>query len=248
MGWIPFCLCCHWFKQIGGKISTFPLDIVLSEVICLGSLPLLQWIFPTQNICFNIMLNQLGEAWAEKFSRFPEWTQCELSWRCWVLRPVEGGEAAGTPQLRKRCRESQREGEVLTELRSHCRGKLLISATEPQTTLVTLWPKTQTIPFVPPEGGESLESPEQKASLHTKDSPSVSPHPRRCVFDPLGWEDPLEEGMATQSTILAWRISWTQVPGGCKKSDTTEHTHTHVTKTKAMLKLVNSLYNWKGFK
>ena len=30
----------------------------------------------------------------------------------------------------------------------------------------------------------------------------------------LGWEDPLEEGMATQSSILAWRIPWTEKPGG----------------------------------
>ena len=29
----------------------------------------------------------------------------------------------------------------------------------------------------------------------------------------LGWEDPLEEGMATHSSILAWRISWTEDPG-----------------------------------
>ena len=29
----------------------------------------------------------------------------------------------------------------------------------------------------------------------------------------LGWEDPLEEGMATHSTILAWRIPWTEEPG-----------------------------------
>ena len=29
----------------------------------------------------------------------------------------------------------------------------------------------------------------------------------------LGWEDPLEEGMATHSSILAWRIPWTQEPG-----------------------------------
>ena len=28
----------------------------------------------------------------------------------------------------------------------------------------------------------------------------------------LGWEDPLEEGMATQSSILAWRIPWTEEP------------------------------------
>ena len=27
------------------------------------------------------------------------------------------------------------------------------------------------------------------------------------------WEDPLEEGMATHSSILAWRIAWTEEPG-----------------------------------
>ena len=30
----------------------------------------------------------------------------------------------------------------------------------------------------------------------------------------MGWEDPLEKGMATHSSILAWRISWTEEPGG----------------------------------
>ena len=30
----------------------------------------------------------------------------------------------------------------------------------------------------------------------------------------LGWEDPLEEGMATHSSILPWRIPWTGEPGG----------------------------------
>ena len=29
----------------------------------------------------------------------------------------------------------------------------------------------------------------------------------------LGWEDPLEEGMSTHSSILAWRIPWTEEPG-----------------------------------
>ena len=29
----------------------------------------------------------------------------------------------------------------------------------------------------------------------------------------LGWEDPLEEGMATHVSSLAWRISWTEEPG-----------------------------------
>ena len=30
----------------------------------------------------------------------------------------------------------------------------------------------------------------------------------------LGWEDPLEEGMATHSSTDAWRIPWTEEPGG----------------------------------
>ena len=43
----------------------------------------------------------------------------------------------------------------------------------------------------------------------------------------LGREDSLEEGMATHSNILAWRIPWTEEPGGyspwdCKESDMTE--------------------------
>ena len=29
----------------------------------------------------------------------------------------------------------------------------------------------------------------------------------------LRWEDPLEEGMATRSSILAWKIPWTEEPG-----------------------------------
>ena len=32
-------------------------------------------------------------------------------------------------------------------------------------------------------------------------------------FLPLGWEDPVEKGMATHSRILAWKIPWTEEPG-----------------------------------
>ena len=44
----------------------------------------------------------------------------------------------------------------------------------------------------------------------------------------LGQEDPLEEEMATHSSILAWEIPWTEEPGGlhsveAAESDTTEH-------------------------
>ena len=43
----------------------------------------------------------------------------------------------------------------------------------------------------------------------------------------LGWEDPLEEAMATHSSVLAWRIPWTEEPGGYspwghRESDMTE--------------------------
>ena len=46
---------------------------------------------------------------------------------------------------------------------------------------------------------------------------------------PLGGEGPLEEGMTTHSSMLAWRITWTQEPGrlpsmGSQESDTTEAT------------------------
>ena len=35
----------------------------------------------------------------------------------------------------------------------------------------------------------------------------------------LGWEDPLEEGMATHFSILAWRIPWTEEPGGLQSME-----------------------------
>ena len=43
----------------------------------------------------------------------------------------------------------------------------------------------------------------------------------------LGWEDPLEEGMATQSSIFAWRVpmdrgAWWATVQGVAESDTTE--------------------------
>ena len=54
---------------------------------------------------------------------------------------------------------------------------------------------------------------------------------------PLGWEDPLEEKMASHSSILAWRIPWTEEPGRLEymrsqrvRHDwaTKTHTHTHL--------------------
>ena len=41
----------------------------------------------------------------------------------------------------------------------------------------------------------------------------------------LGQEDPLEEGMATHSSMLAWRIPWTEEPGGLQSLGTQRVRH-----------------------
>ena len=51
------------------------------------------------------------------------------------------------------------------------------------------------------------------------------PAMRETWVRPLGWEDPLEEGMAAYSSILAWRVEEPVAgssPWGCKESDMTE--------------------------
>ena len=53
-----------------------------------------------------------------------------------------------------------------------------------------------------------------------KNAPAV----QETLVQILGWEDPLEAGMATHSSILAWRIPWTEESGqlqsmGSKESD-----------------------------
>ena len=50
---------------------------------------------------------------------------------------------------------------------------------------------------------------------------------QKTLFRSLGWQDPLQKRMATHSSILAWRIPWTEEPGrlqfmGSQRSDTTE--------------------------
>ena len=41
----------------------------------------------------------------------------------------------------------------------------------------------------------------------------------------LGWEDPLEKEMATHSSILAWRIPWTEEPGGLQSTGSQKVRH-----------------------
>ena len=65
-------------------------------------------------------------------------------------------------------------------------------------------------------------------------TPPANPGDIRDWVRSLSQEDPLEEGMATHSSILAWRIPWTKEPGGLQsmgpqREDTTEVTqHTRV--------------------
>ena len=42
----------------------------------------------------------------------------------------------------------------------------------------------------------------------------ILPAVQETWIQSLGQEDPLEEGMATDSSILAWKIPWTEEPGG----------------------------------
>ena len=46
----------------------------------------------------------------------------------------------------------------------------------------------------------------------------------RPGFDPWVREDPLEKGMSTHSSILAWRIPWTEEPGGLQSMESQSQT------------------------
>ena len=51
----------------------------------------------------------------------------------------------------------------------------------------------------------------------------------------LGWDDPLKKEIVTHSSILAWKIAWTEEPGrlqsmGSQESDMTEYAYTHRSK------------------
>ena len=50
-------------------------------------------------------------------------------------------------------------------------------------------------------------------SLVVKNLPAMQETPEMRIQS-LDWKDPLKEGMATHSNILAWRIPWTEEPGG----------------------------------
>ena len=65
-------------------------------------------------------------------------------------------------------------------------------------------PFTMSIPIL-------FQQPEKWASLVAQ--LVKNPLAKETPVQLLGWEDPLEESMASHSSILAWRIPWTEDPG-----------------------------------
>ena len=62
-------------------------------------------------------------------------------------------------------------------------------------------------------GGSILERWASPMAQQVKIPPAMQ-EPQEMWVQFLGWEDPLEEEMATHSSILAWIIPWTEEPGG----------------------------------
>ena len=60
--------------------------------------------------------------------------------------------------------------------------------------------------------------------LVVKNPPASAGRPETRVRS-LGWEGPLEEGVATHSRILAWEIPWTEEPGGLQCIGLQSRTH-----------------------
>ena len=67
-------------------------------------------------------------------------------------------------------------------------------------------------------------------ALVVKNLPAMQDTQETCVRS-LDGEDPLEKGMANHSSILAWRISWTEEPGGLQSMESQKvghnRAHTH---------------------
>ena len=67
-------------------------------------------------------------------------------------------------------------------------------------------------------------------------------------FLSLGREDPLEKEMATHSSILAWRIPWTEEPGGLRSMGSTEHASVSSQQgSRFMLRSRRQKCGWKGW-
>ena len=61
-------------------------------------------------------------------------------------------------------------------------------------------------------GNFNYQLEQARASLVTQSVKNL-PAMQETRVQSLGWEDPLEKGMATHFSILAWKIPWTEEPG-----------------------------------
>ena len=64
----------------------------------------------------------------------------------------------------------------------------------------------------------AFKSPIPKAFLVAQRAQHLPAMPETGIRS-LAWEDPLEEEMVIHSSILAWRISWTEEPGGLQSTE-----------------------------
>ena len=62
------------------------------------------------------------------------------------------------------------------------------------------------------------------------------PAMQKTQVQSLGWEDPLEKEMATHSSILVWRIQWTEEPGGLQSMGSQRVGHDWATTLRVNLK------------
>ena len=70
-----------------------------------------------------------------------------------------------------------------------------------------------------------------QAPVHSIVAQTVKPAMRETWVRSLGREDPLEKGMATHSSTLAWKIPWTEKPGGLQSIGSQRVRHNEVTGT-----------------
>ena len=68
------------------------------------------------------------------------------------------------------------------------------------------------------------------------------PEMQETWVQPLGWEDPLEKGRATHSSILAWRIQWTEEPGGLQSLGLQRVGHDWVTNMVLIIMVINRFH------
>ena len=101
-----------------------------------------------------------------------------------------------------------------------------------------LWSGANTLRCVQWAGwvvGFELSLPKKGASLVAqmiKNLPAIL----ETQVQSLGWEDPLEKGMATHSSILGWRIPWTEEPGRLQSMGSQRVGHDWATNTFAFTK------------